>query len=303
MSDVIEIIQDVTNLTVTEEVTTLTVASDGPQGPTGPTGATGATGATGPSGVIAVTSPITNTGTSTSANIGINQSLIAIAETQVSGLTAKYAQLATANTFTGGVQQITTASAATIGLIIKGAASQTANLQQWQISDGSVRSRIDTNGFLIVGGSTALGNITSIAFGASQIPFVARGAASQTADLQQWQNSAGTVLASVTAAGVGVFTRIGVGITPSGSPLAIVNTSAASAVTVFRGAASQTGDLTQWQDSITNVKMAVTKDAWLAIFNSTAPAANLTGGGYLYVESGALKYRGSSGTVTTLGAA
>jgi predicted Zn-dependent protease len=49
--------------------------------------------------------------------------------------------------------------------------------------------------------------------------------------------------------------------------------------------------------------MAVTKDAWLAIFNSTAPAANATSGGYLYVEAGALKYRGSSGTITTLGAA
>lgn len=61
----------------------------GPQGPTGATGAkgdTGDTGPQGPSGVIAVTSPITNSGTSTSANIGINQSLIAIANTQVSGL-------------------------------------------------------------------------------------------------------------------------------------------------------------------------------------------------------------------------
>jgi hypothetical protein len=43
--------------------------------------------------------------------------------------------------------------------------------------------------------------------------------------------------------------------------------------------------------------------ATTAIFvaNTTAaPAANPTGGGYLYVESGALKYRGSSGTVTTI---
>jgi hypothetical protein len=34
--------------------------------------------------------------------------------------------------------------------------------------------------------------------------------------------------------------------------------------------------------------------------NGTAPAANLTGGGILFVEAGALKYRGSSGTVTTI---
>ena len=33
---------------------------------------------------------------------------------------------------------------------------------------------------------------------------------------------------------------------------------------------------------------------------ATAPSANPTDGGVLYVESGALKYRGSSGTVTTI---
>jgi hypothetical protein len=36
---------------------------------------------------------------------------------------------------------------------------------------------------------------------------------------------------------------------------------------------------------------------------TTVPTSNPTGGGILYVEAGALKYRGSSGTITTLGAA
>jgi len=36
---------------------------------------------------------------------------------------------------------------------------------------------------------------------------------------------------------------------------------------------------------------------------NTAPSTNPTGGGILYVEAGALKYRGSSGTVTTIAAA
>lgn len=39
------------------------------------------------------------------------------------------------------------------------------------------------------------------------------------------------------------------------------------------------------------------------IGNGTAPSSNSTGGGQLYCEAGALKYRGTSGTVTTLGAA
>jgi hypothetical protein len=36
---------------------------------------------------------------------------------------------------------------------------------------------------------------------------------------------------------------------------------------------------------------------------SAAPTGNPTGGGYLYVESGALKFRGSGGTITTVGPA
>jgi hypothetical protein len=66
------------------------VGPEGPTGPTGPIGAdstvTGPTGATGPSGVISVTGPILNSGTSTDAIIGINQSLLSIANTQVTGL-------------------------------------------------------------------------------------------------------------------------------------------------------------------------------------------------------------------------
>ena len=63
----------------------------GAQGPTGDTGATG------PSGVIAVTAPITNSGTSTSANIGVDQTALVIAKTQVSGTAVVVADLASAS--------------------------------------------------------------------------------------------------------------------------------------------------------------------------------------------------------------
>ena len=41
----------------------------------------------------------------------------------------------------------------------------------------------------------------------------------------------------------------------------------------------------------------------LALGNATAPTTSPAGGGQLYVESGALKFRGSSGTITTIAAA
>lgn len=59
----------------------------GIQGITGPTGATGATGSTGASGVISVTAPITNSGTSSSAQLGLDQSAINLTQSQVTNLT------------------------------------------------------------------------------------------------------------------------------------------------------------------------------------------------------------------------
>ena len=60
-------------------------------------------------------------------------------------------------------------------------------------------------------------------------------------------------------------------------------------------------------DSLGNLLVGLTAAGTTAaktiqIANGTAPTANVTGG-QLYVESGALKYRGSSGTVTTIAAA
>jgi len=83
----------------------------------------------------------------------------------------------------------------------------------------------------------------------------------------------------------------------------IVSRSAGTIGLIVRGASSQTSDLLQFQNSAGATALSITKDSWITIFNSTAPASNATSGGYLYVEAGALKYRGSSGTITTLGAA
>ena len=50
-------------------------------------------------------------------------------------------------------------------------------------------------------------------------------------------------------------------------------------------------------------KFKIDNGGVIQIANATAPSGTPTTSGYLYVESGALKYKGSSGTVTTLGAA
>lgn len=130
-------------------------------------------------------------------------------------------------------------------LVVQGAASQTADLQQWQNSAGTAVLRVFSDGLLapssinfqglpapsntphltLRGGATFshrtslgldgdfLGGNIGFDSGASlvhalirststtTISLVVRAAASQTADLQQWQNSAGTVLTRVKASG------------------------------------------------------------------------------------------------------
>jgi hypothetical protein len=77
--------------------------------------------------------------------------------------------LTTANTFTGGVQQITTASAATVGLIVKASASQSSNLSQNQSSAGTILSGVTAAGQTYMGSTSpiliASGGATTAATG------------------------------------------------------------------------------------------------------------------------------------------
>jgi hypothetical protein len=203
-----------------------------------------------------------------SAWVNTAQSTLAIAQSQVTNLVSDLgakANLAGGNTFTGA-QVINTGAVGTIGLQINTPASPTNHMQVWSLN-GSYRSVVDKNGFLSVGGSTALGNITSYAFGASQIPLVLRGAVSQTANLQEWQNSSGVATAFIDSFG-GINTNA----------YGIFNAGSASTLPLrVRGAASQTASLTEWQNS------------------SGTVLANVSAGGSLISQSGRLVAGGAAG--------
>lgn len=73
-------------VTVTENPIAVTTTNQGIQGATGAKGDKGSDGAQGPSGVINVNSPITNIGgTTTSANLGLDQTALSIQPNQVVG--------------------------------------------------------------------------------------------------------------------------------------------------------------------------------------------------------------------------
>lgn len=111
-----------------------------------------------------------------------------------------------------GNTAITLKSATSIGLIIKAAASQTANLQEWKNVSDATNAYMRVDGFLYAGGgvngvSINAGNyvsggiLTAQGYATTQTTAIIKAVSSQTADLQQWQNSAGTVTASVDPAG------------------------------------------------------------------------------------------------------
>ena len=276
----------------------------GATGATGPTGPKGDTGATGPKGDTGDTGPTGATGAGVVVGGTVGQALTKINGTDYNTQWTTIPLLTTANTFTGGVQQITTASAATKGLIVKATTSQSATLQEWQDSAGSILSYISATGNIrttiaAVFGSSSYGAMVNVTpLNASTVGAIIRGTASQTADLQQWQNSAGTVVASISAAGAistSSTLTTSSSLSLSGGTGNIVGSGGLTCMTLGANRNVQLGSATgNFGGGVVVVGIANA---------TTVPTTNPSGGGILYVESGALKYRGSSGTVTTLGAA
>jgi hypothetical protein len=146
----------------------------GPTGPTGPQGATGATGAKGdkgdtgdtgpqgPSGVIAVTAPITNSGTSTSATIGIDQTGLTLTQSQITNLTTDLAAKAplASPTFTGTLTSpnviVTGSTIPANGVYLP--AANTLGLA----TNSALRMRIDASGLVGIGGAPISSGTLSI---------------------------------------------------------------------------------------------------------------------------------------------
>jgi hypothetical protein len=188
----------------------------------------------------------------------------------------------------------TNSNAAVKGIVVVGAASQNANLQEWQDSAGTVYASINPYGQLSIGlNPTIYGNarISLNTVATTVVGMVIRGVASQTADLQQWQNSNGTVLAKVDPNGsitagtnliVGNATMLYTGGNYYNSTLSVATQGAGYSGIVVRGQASQTADLQQWQDSNGNVKSKVFYDGqfYTAGLTTEASYSSTLYGGY-----------------------
>lgn len=222
-------------------------------------------------------------------------------------------------------------SAAAPVAVLRGAASQSGNLTEWQNSTGVVKAAVNAAGRGLFGGGTldnaygltvtaptdggtdSLKLVTANATQSLQLgwagitasggpiiltspsgvlaktsgnypPLVARSSAAATANIQEWQDSASAVKAWVDAAGSvhsaahvyaagnafvagdGQFTgAVYSGNVVSGGGIGFVNAGiaaqpqgASGVAAVIRGRASQTGNLQEWQDSASGVLASVT---------------------------------------------
>jgi collagen type VII alpha len=233
-------------------------------GEIGSTGATGATGATGPSGVIAVTAPITNTGTSTSANIGINQAGLTLAQSQITGLVAELAndaKLNAANTFSVGGQLVTNNAVGTVPLTLRSAASQTANMLEIQDELANTYASISRFGTTRLGGAVMSGGRMMIQAGGALVGIQVRDGGTG-ANIQEWQSAAGAILGLVTS--TGTFRTAGLITAGSNTDvlgqLSVITTAASRVGAVIRGAASQTANLQEWQNSAGSILARVVSD-------------------------------------------
>lgn len=198
-------------------------------------------------------------------------------------------------------------------------------------------------------------HVVVTAQGATIVPLCAKGAASQSANILEVQNSAGTKLFFVTPGGAIVaagvawtgktyyqdgFSSVGWGLSsgnwyfgngasdwkfglhssfgtqvfsgtlgfnnnsPGSASDAGVSRNAAGVIEINNGTAGTFRDLIIRNLGLNGAVSAGGGVGIAFIANATTvPTTNPTGGGVLYCEGGALKFRGSSGTVTTLGPA
>jgi hypothetical protein len=164
-------------------------------GEIGPAGATGATGATGPTGVVTATAPITyDSGTQT---VGLDLTNIA--------------QLNTGNAFTGS-QTITSTATGSAALTVSAITGTTVSPVTFFLG-ATLLGQLTTGGTFHVAGSITAGSSTGgvsarlgVVVGTStQIGAVIKAAASQTANLLEFQPSGSTTpVARVSATG-GVY--------------------------------------------------------------------------------------------------
>lgn len=231
----------------------------------------------------------------------------------IGGLAAK-ASLSGGNTWYGTQNfldgsDFTQASINSTTGVITGVGSGLTSLNASNISSGTI-ANARTTAASGAGANTivlrdASGNFTAgiITCSQTQLFNIATGNNDLTVNLQ-YRNFTGTTPAVLSCNGTwSNSSTVGVAfhINPTDSTTGTGGLDLLKVTRIGSGTGSGVKNMIRLVNGSTDI-FVVNSGAICFIANGTAPGTP-SGGGYLYVESGALKYKGSSGTVTTLGAA
>jgi hypothetical protein len=192
----------------------------------------------------------------TNASTAVSVSGSAITQSQVVNLVSDLANRAVlngANAFTVGAQTINTGAVGNKGLVVKGALGQTANLLEIQDSTGGTALLINSANSLLWGQTGSLlsgtnGRILAITNSTAIVPLTVQGASGQSASVLALQNSSGSITANFTAP-VNNVNRLNLGGTDLSATLGITVHASGGVGQVIRGAASQSANLQEWQNS------------------------------------------------------
>jgi hypothetical protein len=252
-------------------------------GPTGPTGATGSTGATGATPSLSTNTPqglgtaAAGSGTNASKDDHIHSSSVVPVSTSavgliITGLASQTGNLQEWRRSGGGADLLVTnygaiisgggvtiASNPTINaygasmvinsgvstypsLILKAASGQSANLQEWNLDSGFQALRVLSNGSMLIGNVNVNSN--------NYISFIkAGGGSGGLAGLRFGNDGNGTNQQTLTI--------------DTSNPNLTLTHQIANGSFIVRGAASQTANLQEWQDSSGNVGLKVKADGSL----------------------------------------
>lgn len=160
---------------------------------------------------------------------------------------------------------ITAQSTTTIPLTIRQIASQTSNLQQWENSTSTVVASVTSAGTMHLAGNLGVGttgatptvSLNIVLPNATQTGIVVKASLSPTGNLQEWQDSTSTVLASISSNGsffssgsLNINGTAGInGNTNIGGQLIIDGSVTSNTQIIAKLPVSSTSNIQEWQNS------------------------------------------------------
>lgn len=186
----------------------------------------------------------------------------------------------TLSTILNGGQAISNAAAGSIALAVKGAVGQTESVFQAQTSAGGALVEISSAGQIINYGN--------------QVGFTWAG----DIDTAKWSSTLGGYYLTFGTDGNPTYSYGSWGVSGRTYKGVVRMASTGAFMTVYSTYLSTSGYGNLVFGSMSEV--GGTGGCFHVTNASSVPTSNPSGGGVLYVQSGALKYRGSSGTTTTI---